>query len=270
MAAGGRKSASHEDDGGAFKETGKLADGIEQENVDMIWRVGEGRASRETKTRANELFGDRVESRGMARRQDEENLRAAHCVERVDDGVIFIGIPVPLGRHGAGGDPDGLRLQTIEKRRDIGLDARRRRVEIEFEIAHGGNRFFRCARDYESARIFVRLGEDRVRPEERMAEETGGATVTGKAAVGDAAVYDEERGSGSLSFAIEVRPNFGFKNHDDGGTQASENAADHGAVIERKIKHAVPQTLCCGCAAGKGGGGEKYGEIGLLSAEAAN
>ncbi len=207
VASAGGQSASHEDDVGAFEQRGQLADGIEQQYSGVCSGAGAAERRLRRATRG-------MPARWMAfpqRRRNASGLRGARirsrpgrlrAVNAASTASIFVRIGRLLGRHGAGGDPNGLGLPSIEEAGDVRWNSGSRRSEIVFEIARARYPIGGRARNHKTAGIFRGLGEDRVGKNQGVAEEAARRTVTRQGPVGDAAVDDHEGGSGALGFAI--------------------------------------------------------------------
>src|ERR1700722_6771911 len=91
----------------------------------------------------------------------------------------------------------------------------------------------------EALLIFRALREDRIDAAQRVAKEPVPAAIARQSAVGDAAVHQNQRSSGSLRFPIKVGPDLGLKHDHRSRPQTPKYAPDHGPVIERREKYAV-------------------------------
>ena len=157
--------------------------------------------------------------------------------------VVFIGIGRLLRRHGAGRNPNRLWRPpiplAIQEPGNVARDSGIRRSEIVFEVACARNPLRGSAGNHEAAAVFIGLSENRVGPDQGVAEEAAGGAVPRQGPIGDAAVDDQQGRSRALRFAIQIGPDFGFENHDHGGAQAAEHAADYGAIVERREENTL-------------------------------
>jgi len=104
--------------------------------------------------------------------------------------------------------------------------------------------------------------------EERLQIETEDAKITlpaGKGAIGNAAADEEHWDVAATGFAEEVGPDFGFEDDDGGGFDGVEDAADAESPVEGEKDHGVGEghALFGESVAGKGGGGDDKGTLGV-------
>ena len=172
VAAASGESAAHENDVGDGEEAAQLADGVEQEDVRVC--VGGERGAADVRDRGVvQLSGDDVEALGLARDEDEEQPGAGKLAVGGDDGVVLVEIGGVGGRHGAGGDPDGIGAQAIDEGENGRIGVGGTGLEIVFQVSGDADTVGRGAEGGEAAGNGRRLGEDQIGLGEDGAEEPG-------------------------------------------------------------------------------------------------
>ena len=124
----------------------------------------------------------------------------------------------------------------------------------------------RRASSSDCAKIASGQGED-------MAEEALPTAVARKRTVGDTAIDDQQRRSGSFRFAIQIGPDLGFENHNHGRTEPAQHPADDGPVIDRREEDALrhfSQASLGDSASGQGAWWKEHGRKRPLGAQAAD
>ena len=172
-----------------------------------------------------QLFGGAVEALGLARHQDQEQVRmgAAQLQMRGDHGVVFIDVARLRRRHGAGGDPHRSAPPAAHSRTGEPAAAAWR-LEIVLEIAAVAHAGGRGAQGEEAFAHGRRLRQHQVGAGEHRAQDPRQAAVAREGAVGDAAVDDGQRGARALGLAEEVGPDLGFRHHHHRRLQRAQHA----------------------------------------------
>lgn len=202
-------------------------------------------------------------ARGKDKKQARELLR--ELGERPDNDVVFVDgmtgdAAAFVGAGGRGADPDAIGME----RRNYLLSLRD--SGIVFEIAgrfeaRGWNAEISVAVAVERS-----LGEYGVGQLKQRRKKPFELAITGPGAIGDAAIGDDEGGTGLLGFVIQVGPDFSFEDNEKRGTQGAQGSADAGDVIERRVEDAVREVwdlAFSGDAAGNSGRGKIDGDEGF-------
>src|SRR6266571_3505165 len=95
---------------------------------------------------------------------------ARDLAESVDDGVVLVPVSVIQGGHGAGGNPDFLRIGAIQEGGDAGRNTGGRWHEIVFQIAGHTDTPGESTREDVTAGVLIGLNQNRIRLREYMTE----------------------------------------------------------------------------------------------------
>ena len=138
-----------------------------------------------------------------------------------------------IGADGAGGDPDfvGSEGGHFDRRGGAG--------RVVFEVASDGAFAFGDAQGSIALKVDGALDKYEIWKLQDAKEEPACGEILWPGSVGDAAVDDDEARSGLDGFEIEVGPDLGFKDEQQGGTNDGESAANAGTVVERGVEETI-------------------------------
>ena len=265
-------------------ERGEFADGVEEENGDVVGdpvvtRVGVGGDARAGKRQfgaADEFavglfdkFGGRSETFGLAGSEDEEGLwKIALDYAEHEQCQGFFGCD-----DAAGYDERAAAVAGAFFFKPFGERSGRGQFEVVFEVAADSDFFGRGAEGVNAVGVLLGLHEEgggvaEGGPQERLEIETENAEITlpaSEGAIGDAAADKEHWDVAAARFAEEVGPDFGFENDDGGGFDGVEDAANAEGPVEGEIDYCVGEghALLGESVTGERGGGDDEGTLGI-------
>src|SRR5579859_223287 len=290
VAAGIDERAADKHAVGQAVEGGKLTDGVEQEDGDVVRNgslavagigsvtgsgKGQFRAADEFAVGLFDEFGGGGETFGLAGGENEQSLRkiALHYTEN-KQGQRFFG-----GDDAAGDDERAAAVAGDFFLEPFGHGSGGWEFEVVFQVAADGDFFGRGTEGENAVGVLLGLHEEggglgERGFEERLEIETKNGEIglpAGEGAIGDAAADEENGDVAAGCFAEEVGPDFGFEDDDEGGFYCVENAANGEGPVEREIDYGVGKghTLFGEGVAGEGGGGDDEGALGLSIFQAA-
>ena len=238
------QGASHEDDVRGREQAAQLADRIQQQHERARRGAPVERGPPQVRNaRRFQLPRRRIEALRLSRHQDQEQVAVPLRQVRVrrQHSVILVQVARVRRRHRAGGDPHrpgpGSRNQLGHGR----SRGSRARLEIVLEISRGAGPFGRRAQGQKPLADRFGLRQDRIRVRQDRREEAAERQIARKGAVGDPAVHNGQRRSGSLRFAKQVRPDLGLRHDDHGRLERSQHAAHRKHIVRRSIEDAVRQ-----------------------------
>jgi len=277
VASGIDERATDEDAVGEAIEGGEFADGIEEEDGDVVGdgvqaiagvRGATGTGKREFRA-ADEFtmglfdeIGGEGETLGLAGSEDEQSFwKIALDHAEDEEGERLFG-----GDDAAGYDEGAAAATGAFFFEPFGEGGGRGQFEVVFQIAADRD-FFGWGTEGADA-VGVRLGLHEEGGcvaegglQERLQEEAECAEITlpaGEGAIGNAAADEKDGDFATAGFAKEVGPDFGFEDDDGGGFDGLDDAADAEGPVEREIDYGIGEghALFSESVTGKGGGGD--------------
>lgn len=189
----------------------------------------------------SKLLSDGVEALGFtgSKNEQESGMARRKRLKCAQHDIVFIHIRRVEARHGAGGDPNRARPELFNRRGDQPGRLAANERGIVFEIAENGDFVRRCADLDISFAILLALHENGVGTIEYVPEHESQAAISRQGFIGDAAVDDQKRATGSLDFTIKRGPDFGFEDDDCRWTDAPQYATDGECVVDWRVKNSV-------------------------------
>lgn len=273
MPAGRNERAADENSVGKRIEAGEFTDGIENEDV-AVFVERRAQIERAAANGFPAAFFDGahggVETLRLARRKNEERVTplALDYVVSGENNFLF------SSNNASGDEKRPALLFANLPGEPVAESGGRRRFVIVFHVAADFDASRRRTHLFQATRVFGGLREEKVgvvqNALEEFTDERFEATETTKGFFGDAAVDENNRNVSTTGFTHEVRPDFGFENHDKSGTELTKIAADGAGPVKRKVKNAVggSDAFASDAMAGGGGGREENVTIGETLFEA--
>ncbi|MNM24395.1 hypothetical protein D3C81_348240 [compost metagenome] len=264
MATNLHQAAADEGQIGGRQHQRQLAHGVAQ--VDFVALADRtARRAQHAAVRGAQL-GHPGKALGMARHQDQQGrwVRPEHPIEGGQHLLVF-----PL--MGAGGDPDRpLLSKLLAQGAASGLHLI---AKLDVELDGAGHRqpLAAYAQTMEAIRVVLVLAQQMG---QRTAEGIEGALETGIAlagSLGEAGIEDGHRQVACLAGRQPVRPQLCLHHPEGAGLEGGQKCRDGPGVVQGRIAmhHQIPE-LGRLLGAGAGGGGEQYGQGGLLRLEGAD
>jgi len=232
------------DENGVSKgiKTGEFADGIEDKDVAIFIE----RRIEIERTATNGFpapFFDGahggVETLRLARSENEKRVTPLSLDNIVggENDFLFSGNDAPGDEKGPALLLANLLGEPIAESRRCGRFVVVLHVAADFDASRGRAHFL------QAPRVFGGLREEKVcvvqNALEEFADERLETAETTKRSLGDAAVDENHGNIRAVRFTHKVRPDFGFEDYDEGGTELIEIAADGTRPVKRKIKNAI-------------------------------
>src|SRR5579864_11339 len=242
MPAGGNERTTDEYGVGERIKTGEFADGVEDEDV-AIFVEGRVEIERAATNGLPAAFFDGahggVETLRLARSENEKRVTPLSLDNIVggENDFLFSGNDAPGDEKGPALLLANLLGEPIAESRRCGRLVVVLHVAADFDASRGRAHFL------QAPRVFGGLREEKVcvvqNALEEFADERLETAETTKRSLGDAAVDENHGNIRAVRFTHKVRPDFGFEDYDEGGTELIEIAADGTRPVKRKIKNAI-------------------------------
>jgi len=209
--------------------------------------------------------GDFIEAFRMTRREQQHGawMRCRNFVECIEQEFFFASDGTAANEHRAGLEQGGVELANDERFRG--------ERDVVFEISCSENLPRGGSDGDEAARVFRGLSEKKIVCRQYTEKESSPAEVLAKEAGRDSGVDDDNACAGLLGEAKEIRPEFGFGDHNKPRLKRGEPRTDGKRKIKREIKDVrLAEAGGDELLAGVGGGRDHSFKLGEIATQGAD
>ena len=257
VAASGSQRAAHENHIGKWVKAGQFAHRVQQPHAGQRQCFRRG-APRETDVSVLQLRCCFREAGRLARREDQQQTRKlrAEFFESGDDKIILVHIVRTQaaafpGTDRAGGNPNLFRVKGRNCQRSGGEGS------VILQVCFDPQSVARHSQLKISVVVRLALDQNQIRQAQQGRKQSPPSPVLGPGAMPNTAVHKGESSAGAFGFHKEIRPDLCFGNHQERGTDRSQNPSHGAAEIKWREEYAIDEirhTLRHSAARQRGGG----------------